>query len=333
MDPLSHAAFGAASAQWGGGGRRLAAASGLGAAAALLPDVDVLLRSSGDPLLFLELHRQFTHSLAVAPAGALLCAALLHRFVSAPWRLWRSYLLCLLGYGSHLLLDACTAWGTGLYWPFSSRRVHWDNVAYIDPVLTVPAALLAAWAIWRRRRSYAAAAAIWVLGYLALGVLQHERAAAAAERIAASRGHRPERLAVLPALGSDVLWKTIYEHGGRYYVDAVRAGLTVHGYAGGSVPRLVAGRDFPWLEPGMRQARDLARFARVADGYVAVDPAHPDRVVDLRYSMVPNEISGFWALQLDPDAGRQAHADVVATRERAPQQAARLIRMIFAGGG
>lgn len=330
MDPLSHAAFGAAGAQSAAGGRKLAVAAGLGGTAALLPDIDVLLRSSGDPLLFLELHRQVTHSLAVAPAGALLCAALVHRFVSAPWRFWRSYLLCLLGYGSHLLLDACTAWGTGLYWPFSHRRVHWDNVAFIDPVLTLPAALLAGLAVWRGRRRYAAAAVIWVLGYLALGVLQHGRAAAAAEQIAASRGHRPEHLAVLPALGSDVLWKTIYEDGGRYYVDAVRTGLTVRSYVGDSVETIVPSRDFPWLEPGSRQARDLARFAHIADGYVGVDPGHPDRLVDLRYSMVPNEISGFWALRLDPNAGPEVHADVIATRERAPSQAVRLIRMIFA---
>ena len=43
--------------------------------ASVAPDLDVLIRSSVDPLLFLEFHRQFTHSLVFIPIGAALCAA------------------------------------------------------------------------------------------------------------------------------------------------------------------------------------------------------------------------------------------------------------------
>ncbi|GAL32009.1 integral membrane protein [Vibrio maritimus] len=38
-------------------------AGALGLLSGLAPDIDVLIRSSHDPLLFLEFHRQFTHSL------------------------------------------------------------------------------------------------------------------------------------------------------------------------------------------------------------------------------------------------------------------------------
>ena len=37
----------------------------------LAPDLDVLISSSEDPLLFLEYHRQFTHSLIFIPFGSL----------------------------------------------------------------------------------------------------------------------------------------------------------------------------------------------------------------------------------------------------------------------
>ena len=53
----------------------------IGAAAGMAPDLDVLIQSSTDPLLALEYHRQFTHSLLFVPIGALLCAAMLYPIV------------------------------------------------------------------------------------------------------------------------------------------------------------------------------------------------------------------------------------------------------------
>ena len=54
-----------------------------------------------------------------------------------------------------------------------------------------------------------------------------------------------------------------------------------------------------------------------------------DRVIDLRYSLVPNEIAGFWAIVLDPNASPVEHADYITTREQAPEQARRLLALLF----
>jgi inner membrane protein len=75
VDPLSHAALGAGFGAALRGDRRLAAAS-IAAVAAVAPDFDALVRSASDPLLYLELHRSFSHSLVLGPLGALLCAGL-----------------------------------------------------------------------------------------------------------------------------------------------------------------------------------------------------------------------------------------------------------------
>ena len=63
----------------------------LGALAGMAPDLDVLIRSSTDPLLFLEYHRQFTHSLAFIPIGAALCTAILYPFVRKWCRAGEAY--------------------------------------------------------------------------------------------------------------------------------------------------------------------------------------------------------------------------------------------------
>ena len=114
-----------------------------GAFAGMAPDLDVLIRSNHDPLLALELHRHFSHSLLFIPFGALICAAAFY-----PLFLKRTgisfataYLWCLLGYGSHGLLDGHTTYGTHLLWPLSDARVAWNNISVVDPLFTVPLVL------------------------------------------------------------------------------------------------------------------------------------------------------------------------------------------------
>ena len=63
MDPLTQGLIGAALPQAVTPNRRLLLRAGfLGLIAGMLPDLDVLIRASSDPLLFLEYHRQFSHS-------------------------------------------------------------------------------------------------------------------------------------------------------------------------------------------------------------------------------------------------------------------------------
>jgi inner membrane protein len=169
MDPLTHAALGAALAQPPAGPGRIVAAIAVGCVAAIAPDADVLVRSSADPLLALEYHRHFTHSLLFAPVGALFCGLLAYPFC----RRWLGPGICvvvsLLGYLSHVLLDACTSYGTSLYWPFSGERAAFDLVSAVDPLLTLPLVGLAAWAGLRRRPGLAVVGVGWALAYLILG--------------------------------------------------------------------------------------------------------------------------------------------------------------------
>jgi inner membrane protein len=329
MDPLSQAALGASWAQSGARSPNLVGAGLLGATAAMAPDLDALIQSSRDPLLFLEYHRHFTHSFVFVPVGALLCAMLFHRFVRGRTSFVRTYVLCFLGFASHGLLDACTSYGTQLLWPFSDARIAWSIVSVVDPAFTLPVLALVVLAGLKRRPHFALAAAAWAAAYLALGAAQNARAAAVGQQIAASRGHVPQRLEAKPALGSILLWKIIYEHDDRYYVDAVRTGVTPTIYPGESTAKLDLAEHFPWLEPGSRQALDVERFRRISDDFLTVDDDDPDRIVDMRYSMLPNEIEGFWAIALDPLAASDQHVRYVTTRENASAQARRLIGMLW----
>ncbi len=306
----------------------------LGFVAGMAADVDVFIRSETDPLLFLEYHRQFTHSLIFVPVGGLICALLLHLVVGRRWNLSfaRTFLFCTLGYATHPLLDSFTSYGTMLFWPFSGERFSWSIISIVDPLFSVPILVLVVLAGFRRKPVLARIALIWAAVYLSLGFLQHQSALAMGREIAASRGHDPVRLQVKPSFGNILVWKTIYETPDRFYVDAVRPNIIPRVFAGRSVPKLDTARDLPWLDPASQQARDIERFSGFSKGFVAQDPDHPDRIIDVRYSFVPNTVSALWSIELAPDAPATAHARYRTHREHARESFGKLWGLVFGDG-
>lgn len=302
MDPFSHALLGAASAQSVSRLQRpLAVLAGV--AGALLPDADVFITSEADPLLVLEFHRQFTHSFAAAPFGALLVAAVFWLAARRRVPFGALYWPALAGYSSALLLDVCTSYGTQLLWPFTDRRFSASIVAVVDPVVTVT--LLGAVVLaWRQGRARPARIGIALIAlYLAFGWIQRERAEALIQSAAAKRGHRIEEHEVKPTLGNLMLWRSVYLSGSDYVVDAVRGGIFSEPrlYPGASVRRVRPDDLVPPLTPDSVQARDLQRFARASEGYLVRHPSIPSVVGDIRYAMLPDSVRPLWGIAIEPE--------------------------------
>lgn len=330
MDPLTQGVLGAALPQSTSRGRYAAAAGLLGFLAGMSADLDVLIRSSTDPLLFLEYHRQFTHSLVFIPFGGLICALVLHRLLGRKRGLSfrQSWLFCTLGYATHALLDACTTYGTMLLWPFSDARFAWNTISIIDPLFTLPLLAGVLFAARRRRPLYARIALVWALAYMGLGLVQRNEAVQMGYALAAERGHTPLRLEAKPSFANILVWKTVYETSDRFYVDAVRARFAPRVFIGDSVLKLDLDRDMPWLDRESQQARDIERFTWFSNGYVARDPIYANRVIDIRYSMIPNEVAPLWSLELQPQAGREDHAAYRVHRDAGSGRVGRMWSML-----
>ncbi len=296
-------------------------------------DLDVLIRSSSDALLFLEYHRQFTHSLVFIPLGGLICGLLLYLPLAKKGHiglLW-SIAYCTLGYATHALLDACTTYGTMLMWPFSNERIAWNTMSIIDPLYTLPLAALLILSCSHGARRWAAPVALCLmLSYPTLGWVQRERAQQAAESLARSRGHQPESLETKPSFGNILLWKSVYRYNGRFYVDAIRAARLVTVIEGHSIAELDIPRDLPWLQADSRQARDLARFTWFSKDYVALHPHLPHRVIDIRYSLLPHEINALWSIELNP-LSPESGVDYLTHREDSSSKGRQLWHMIVDG--
>ena len=309
MDPISQGTLGAIASQNLANKKQLGIACLFGFLSGMSADLDVLIRSDEDPLLFLEFHRQFTHSLVFIPIGGFICSVFFQLLTPRKWKIpyKTTFLFCLAGYATHALLDACTSYGTQLFWPFSNTRVAWNTISIVDPVFTIPLLGLIITSVIRRNMTYVRIAAIWVLIYISFGLIQRDRAESLGLQIAQSRGHNPSQIEAKPGFGNLLLWKTIYEFEDNYFVDGVRVGLSSKTYPGESIAKLNVERDFPWISKESQQARDIERFRWFSEGFVAVHKSDPSRIVDMRYSMLPNKIDGLWMIELDQEATADQH--------------------------
>lgn len=328
IDPISQAAVGSALAQSISTRATLRAAACVGALAALLPDIDVLIRSTDDPLLTLDYHRHFTHALFFSPVGALIATLLTYFFVRRHLSFVQCYLAALLGYTSAPLIDAATSYGTFLLWPFSDTRIAWHIISIIDPLFTLPLLVLCGLAFSRRRVRLARVAVVFGIAYLGFGFVQHQRAAQAAMALLDSRGQEADRLTVRPSFGNLLVWRVVYEQQGRFTVAAVNIGLFQKPiwYPGGE-QTAVYPEDFVSVPADSALGRDLRRFANFSDGYLIRHPSQPDVLGDIRYAMLPDSDQPLWGIRIDPSHPDQ-HAKYVTFRDAGDQVRTRFLRLL-----
>jgi len=310
MDPVTQGAFGAVFAQTQGSPKNLAKAALIGGIAGMAPDLDVLIRSSNDSLLALEYHRQFTHSILFIPIGGLICSLLLHPLLGRRFGVtfWQTLLWCIIGFATHGLLDSCTSYGTQLFWPFSNMRVAWDVIAIIDPLVTLPLLALIIFAARRKSRRYVSIALAWLGLYFGFSTYQHSRALDEGLKFAESRGLNVMNIEAKPSFANIFIWKVVTTTKDAYYVDAVKIGLN---------------------KKNTQQKKDVERFRWFSKGYIAEDPQNPNRVIDVRYSMLPHQIKPLWGIKLTENANENAFSKYYIERGDGKEATKTLWQMLW----
>lgn len=330
MDLITQGLLGATAAQACAKPNEIRLASIVGFCAPLLADADALIRSAEDPLMFLENHRHFTHALAFIPVGALLASLLLWPFLGKHSGFKKIYRYAFIGYATAGFLDACTSYGTHLLWPFNDDRIAWSIISIFDPIFSM--ALIAAIVVGVLKYQPFAAriGLVFAVAYLSLGALQHHRAEAFAHDHAQQRGHTTERLIVKPTIGNLLLWRSVYESDGMYYVNAVRVGLPYSGriFKGEMVQAFEVNRDLPQLANQAVVYRDIQRFEFFSDGFLAWHPERPNVLGDVRYSMMPTSIRPLWGIELNLDAPDD-HVTFNTYRDMSAAERKAFIAMLF----
>ena len=327
MDPITQGTIGALAAQASSRDRNIAKITLVGCLAGLAPDLDVLIQSHQDPMLFLEYHRQFSHSLIFIPFGSFLVAIAVSPFFKGSISFKTLYLASFMGYATHGLLDACTSYGTQLFWPFFTDRISWNNISIVDPLLTIPIFFLVLAALKTEKKLLSFIAVGWSLLYLTLGVIQYQRALSAAIKLAETRGHSAVSVTLKPSFGNLILWKAIYQNDNYYYVDAIRAGYSSYWCSGTTVEKFEYNLHTPLVDTESQQGRDIERFRWFSQDYLGFDTAS-NLITDIRYSMLPNEVSPMWGLKVDHKKRGDEHASWWTSRELSRRQLQDFINMI-----
>jgi len=331
MDPISQGAMGAVAAASFSQGSKSRVAIGVGWAGGMLADADIFIRSEADPLLNIEYHRHFTHSIAFVPIGGLVCALILWILCRKRLAFAELYAYSFFGYATAGLLDACTSYGTRLLWPFSEARIAWNIISIIDPVFTGGILAMLLVAFIGKKRLFSRIALVYAGLYLLFGSVQNKRAIAALEDLAVSRGHGDAaRFTVKPSFANLLVWRGLYVLDGDIHVDAIRVGLF------GAEPKVYPGMIAEGvelldlkagIEPGSALSHDIDRFNHFSDGYLAWHPDRENVIGDARYAILPNSIDPLWGIEVDP-ANQDQHAPFINFRIADEEAVETLLQMV-----
>ena len=293
MDLLTQGLIGSAVAQSFSESKVQTRVALYGAVAGMAPDLDALISSSTDPLLNLDYHRHFSHSLAFIPVGASIVALLIWLISRRRFDFCEIWKACIFGYGTHGLLDACTSYGTHLYWPFTLDRISWNLVSIIDPLFSLPLLVLTVWGVWRNRIWFSRTAVIFCVCYLMFALGQHRQAELAQMELISQRSHNAVRLVVKPSIGNIFLYRSVYLHEGVYFVDAIHVFPCL-------LPKIYPGGEVEAYKT-KKVNRGVTRFARLSNGFLCEHPENNNVVGDIRYGMLPISIEPLWGIKIDPD--------------------------------
>ena len=237
MDPITQGVLGAVVPQSIARKNKVGVTGVFGFVAGMAADLDIFIKSPKDPLLFLEYHRQITHSLVFIPVGGFVTGFILFSILGKRLNnsFTESWLMCAIGYGTHGLLDICTTYGTAIFWPFNNDRIAWGIISIVDPLFTIPAILMVILCVVKKSSVFARVGLLWMVSYLLLGLFNQGTAIEAGYKLALARSHKDIKVDARPSFANIWLWKIIYEADGRYFVDAVHAGLKQRVFKGQSI--------------------------------------------------------------------------------------------------
>lgn len=334
MDPVSHAVFGAALAMSLQKEERdlldqtnppspYAYLFLTAALTAMAPDLDSLIKSNVDQLLYIEYHRHFTHSFLMIPVisffvtGILYLLGLKRKFSFMTLWKWGA-----LAVATHGFLDACTSYGTHLLWPFSERRESWSIISIVDPLFTFPLLLGLLLTIWKKKKIFAVSAFIFALLYLLFGVFQHYRARSFyQDQLRGSVSEQVQWIQVKPTIANQWLWRGIARVGESYRVDGLRLSFSGQSilYRGSSILPYTPEKDQEFQTREIVQ-KDLKRFEFFSEGLLYRVPERFSNILqeerwigDLRYSLLPHSLDPLWVVVL-PEGEADGHLIYQFTR-------------------
>jgi inner membrane protein len=261
----------------------------IGAALGTLPDLDVAI-DFGDAVRNFTMHRGFSHSLFVLIPLSFLIWILLRKWWEPVRRSPRSWLAAIsLTLTTHTLLDAHTAYGTQLWWPFNPPPTAWATLFIIDPVYSLPL-LVAALAVFfwpssHMTRRWLATGLVLSTAYVAWSWTAREIVLSNARRSLSEMGILHPSVFVTPSPFNTLLWRVIAVHEDQYFEGfdsiATNDGLIEFSSHPRGSAQLKSNQEIPAVE----------RLSWFANGFVRAEVEQDKLIItDLRMGFEPDYV-------------------------------------------
>jgi hypothetical protein len=105
----------------------------------------------------------------------------------------------------------------------------------------------------------------------------------------------------MPTLGNVLVWRALYEHGGKIHADRIRVGLAGDATVrGGWALATVGAEELTAAERARDQRRSFARFSWFSEGWVARSPGDATVLGDMRYSLSTEAFDPIWGIRFTP---------------------------------
>lgn len=288
MDSLTHIVLGACIGEVVAGKQLGKKAMFWGILTQSLPDIDFVASFWMNPANDLLAHRGFTHSflfiVLVAPLLAL-AADRWHRPHNYTWRKWTLFFA--LEMLVHIVLDACNAYGTGWFEPFSHYRVSFHLLFVADPLFSLWPfiafmVLLFARTSYAARRKWAITSFVLSAAYIGLSIINKTSVDRAVKAVAQQEGITWKRYFSTPTPLNNMLWFVVLEDEKGFYTGH----RSIMDKAGDTALLHYKPRHEDYLEP-VKDVEDLHRLIRFSQGYYIIDRYDSTLVFnDLRFGQM-----------------------------------------------
>lgn len=212
---------------------------------------------------------------------------------------------------THLFLDSCTTYGTGLFEPFSTYRVAINNISVADIFFTIPAAIiLVLTCLLPKSFMYAKINVAWMGLYFIMTFFNYASMNTVFTKSLDSQHFQVKKKMISPSILNNFLWYTIAETDTAF----VSGQYSVFDKADEVGKFLVMPKSYQLMPVG-DESKDVATLRRFSKGYfnLCTNGQGDLQWNDLRFGIMGDTIQNagdyVFKLKLKPDAtGLKAHA-------------------------
>ena len=134
--------------------------------------------------------------------------------------------------------------------------------------------------------------------YFFLCLTQKNRALNALNDVINTRNHKATQILVKPSFANILLWRTIYVHENKFYIDAVNTSKFSYICNGTALIKETPNEILQNFKKNSVLYEDVKKFIWFSSGYVYFDKKN-NMISDIRYAFIPNSDKALWGIKFN----------------------------------